>query len=91
MKSAYELAMERLEKESPSGPALTDEKKAQLAEIDNKIEAKIAERKILGENELKQTMGNPAEIQVVKARMQEDLRRLEADREEQKDAVRKSV
>lgn len=91
MKSAYELAMERLEKESPSGPALTDEQRAQLAEVDNKIEAKIAERKILGENELKQTMGNPAEIQAVKARMQEDLRRLEAEREEQKEAVRKGA
>ncbi|MBZ0255245.1 hypothetical protein K8I31_04240 [bacterium] len=91
MKSAYELAMERLEKESPSGPALTDEQRAQLAEVDNKIEAKIAERKILAENELKQTMGNPAEIQAVKARMQEDLRRLEAEREEQKEAVRKGA
>lgn len=89
MKSAYELAMERLEKESPSGPALTDEQKAQLAEIDNKIDAKIAERKILSQDEMKQVMGNPAEMQAVKARMQQDLHRLEAEREQQKDAVRK--
>jgi RPA family protein len=33
MKSAYELAMERLEKKAPS-LALTDEQKQQIAEID---------------------------------------------------------
>ncbi len=91
MKSAYELAMERLEKESPTGPALTDEQKAKLSDIDNKHEAKVAERQILGDNEMKQAMGNPAEMEAIKARMQEDIRRLEAEREEQKEAVRKGA
>ncbi|MDP8244807.1 MAG: hypothetical protein P9L94_12040 [Candidatus Hinthialibacter antarcticus] len=91
MKSAYELAMERLEKDSPSGPALSDEQKTQLAEVDNRIDAKIAERKILSQNEMKQTMGNPAEMESINARMQQDIHRLETEREEQKDAVRKGA
>ena len=43
MKSAYELAMERLEKKAPS-VALTDEQKQQIAEIDSTFKARIAER-----------------------------------------------
>ena len=41
MKSAYELAMERLQKSAPQ-VKLSDEQRAQIAEIDNKFEAKIA-------------------------------------------------
>ena len=44
MKSAYELAMERLQKGSPT-ITLTSEQKAELAEIDSSFNAKIAERK----------------------------------------------
>ena len=44
MKSAFELAMSRLEKESPT-QKLTDEQKAKLAEVDSEINAKIAETK----------------------------------------------
>ena len=45
MKSAYELAMERLQKGSPT-MTLTPEQKAELAEIDSSFNAKIAERRI---------------------------------------------
>ncbi|WP_309382333.1 hypothetical protein [Cerasicoccus frondis] len=45
MKSAYELAMERLEKESPSTEVTADQKQ-QLAEIDRVYDAKIAEREV---------------------------------------------
>ena len=44
MKSAFELAMSRLEKESPS-QTLTEEQKRQLAEVEE-ITAKIAEKKV---------------------------------------------
>jgi predicted ATPase len=42
MKSAYELAMERLNQESPSR-TLTKDEKAEMAEMENKFDAKIAE------------------------------------------------
>ncbi|MCH1409446.1 MAG: hypothetical protein L7V87_10465 [Verrucomicrobiales bacterium] len=45
MKSAYELAMERLEESEPE-VKLTDEQKAELAAIDDKFKAKIAEREL---------------------------------------------
>ncbi len=45
MKSSYELAMERLNKSAPAAK-LTGEQKKQLAELDSKYAAKIAEREI---------------------------------------------
>ena len=45
MKSAYELAMERLEKQSPA-VKVTDEMRRALAEIDASYKAKIAEREV---------------------------------------------
>jgi len=49
MKSAYELAMERLNKASPAEKPLTAEKKARLAEIDRLYKGKLAEREIFRE------------------------------------------
>jgi len=89
MKSAYELAMERLQKESPSAPPLTDEQKAALAEIDNKTTARIAEKRILAEQEMSQA-GDVETLQKIQDRLQEDIRRLETEREEQKAEIRKS-
>ena len=67
MKSAFELAMSRLEKESPT-QKLTDEQKAKLAEVDNEINAKIAERKLFLEDELRKAAGDPqAEIRAAQA------------------------
>ena len=45
MKSAYELAMERLQKESPD-QSLSEEKKVELAELDNLYKSKLAEREV---------------------------------------------
>jgi hypothetical protein len=45
MKSSYELAMERLSKTAPAAK-LSAEQKKQLAELDSKYAAKIAEREI---------------------------------------------
>ena len=45
MKSAYELAMERLEKQTPSAK-VTDEQRAAIAEIDSTYRARIAEREV---------------------------------------------
>lgn len=45
MKTAYEIAMERLDKKSP-GVKLNDRQKQELADLDSKYAAKIAEREI---------------------------------------------
>jgi hypothetical protein len=53
MKSAYELAMERLKRDDaePSKP-LTDAQKAQLADIEQRFKAKIAGREIFLQREI---------------------------------------
>src|SRR5213595_1775393 len=45
MKSAYQLAMERLEKAAPS-ISLTEDQKNEIAEVDSVYRAKIAEREV---------------------------------------------
>ena len=45
MKSAYELAMERLNKTSPT-VKLNAEQKAQIADLESQCAAKIAQREI---------------------------------------------
>lgn len=77
MKSAYELAMERLEKESPSGPPPSEEQKKELAEIDKLYEAKIAGRKIMAGQEIQENL-------------REDIQKLEEEREAKKQAVREA-
>ena len=58
MKSAYELAMERLQKASPT-VTLTDDQKKQIAEIDSSFRAKIAEREVFLKDQIQkaQTTG----------------------------------
>ena len=50
MKSAYEKAMERLEKESGPTGKLSDEQRNQIAEIDRKFDALVAEHKLSSEH-----------------------------------------
>ncbi len=52
MKSAYELAMERLQKASPS-LALNEDQKKELAEIDSVYRAKIAEKELFLKNQIR--------------------------------------
>ena len=91
MKSAYELAMERLEKSTPS-LALTAEQKAQIAEIDSKFKARIAERELFlkGEIAKAQGAGNAEEAESLQKQLVIDIRRLHQDAEEQKEKLRRS-
>jgi hypothetical protein len=91
MKSAYELAMERLEKESPrSGRKLTDEQKKRLADIDTEYQAKIAERRIMCEKRLNelQLEGKYEEIQKAQDELAADMRKLEEQKEAKKNQIR---
>jgi hypothetical protein len=87
MKSAYELAMSRLEKESPSKP-ITDEQRRALAEIDSEIEAKIAERKVFLEGEIAKSLGDPDTERSLRRQLADEIARLEEKRESRKNAVR---
>lgn len=91
MKSAYELAMERLQKEDPDGGVpLTEEQKDALAEIDRKYTAKIAEREIFLKGKLKEAAKNrdfESMEQLDKQLVNERLR-LEEERESKKNQIR---
>jgi hypothetical protein len=91
MKSAYELAMERLEKKAPS-VALTDEQKQQIAEIDSTFKARIAERELFLKGEIgkAQVAGNLEEAETLQKQLTIDLRRLQEDAEAKKEKLRSS-
>jgi hypothetical protein len=91
MKSAYELAMERLEKASPS-LALTDEQKKELAEVDSKYQAKIAEKELFLKNQIRkaQTEGKVDDIDSLEKQLASEIRRLQEDCEATKEKLRAS-
>jgi hypothetical protein len=91
MKSAYELAMERLEKNAPT-VALTGEQKAQIAEIESTFKARIAERELFlkGEIAKAQTAGKLEEVESLQKQLTIDIRRLQEDAEEKKEKLRAS-
>jgi len=90
MKSAYELAMER--SDDGEGTPLTDEQKEQIAEIDSKYKAKIAERKIFIEKSVQDAMAQGQMDQVEEARqiLAREIIDLEAKTEAEKEKVRNS-
>jgi hypothetical protein len=89
MKSAYELAMERLNKTAPMAK-LTDEQKKQIAELDSVYAAKIANREIIVKSELAkaQLSGDFEAIEQLQKQLVSDRKSLEAELEEKKEQVR---
>ena len=75
MKSAYELAMERLQKTSPS-LSLTEEQKKELAELDSKYQAKIAEKELFLKDQIRkaQTQGKVDEIDSLEKQLALEIR-----------------
>ena len=90
MKSSYELAMERLNKSSPTVKLSADQKK-QLAELDSRYAAKIAEREIALKGDIdKATVAGDAETAAkVQQQLADDRRKLQSELEDKKDQVRK--
>lgn len=92
MKSAYELAMEKLAaKLPPTGPKLTREKKAKLAKLDSIYTAKIAECEL----ELKPKItaahakGDAEAAQKFEEILRLEIAKLRARLEEEKEKVRR--
>jgi hypothetical protein len=92
MKSAYELAMERLNKASPAEKPLTAEKKARLAEIDRLYKGKLAEREIFLKQQLNLAYAEQKadDIEKIQQQLISERARLEEEREAEKEQVRKS-
>jgi len=91
MKSAYELAMERLEKASPS-MALTEDQKKEIAEVDSVYRAKIAEKEVFLKDQLRkaQITGNSEEAQSLEKQLASEIRRFQEECEARKEKLRAS-
>jgi hypothetical protein len=91
MKSAYELAMERLQKASPS-LSLTEQQKKELAEIDSKYRAKIAEKELFLRDQIRkaQIEGKVDDINSLEKQLASDVRRLQEECEAKKEKLRES-
>jgi Spy/CpxP family protein refolding chaperone len=91
MKSAYELAMERLEKSAPT-VQLTDVQKAQIAEIESTYKARIAEKELFLQGKIREAeqSGNFDELEKLEKQLATELRRLQEDCEEKKVKLRAS-
>jgi hypothetical protein len=92
MKSAYELAMERLAKSEPKAASLTAEQKQRLAEIDRVYQGKLAEREIFLKQQLDAALAAQKfeEIEKIRKQLVSERARFEEDREAEKERVRAS-
>ena len=90
-KTALELAMERLrQKDREAGVAerpLTDEQKAKIAEIRNFYDAKLAEREILHQADLRKAQSHE-EVTKLNDEMAQDRDRLTRERDRKITEVR---
>ena len=88
MKSAYELAMERLAKAEPT-QKLTEAQKAQLAEVNSLYQAKLAERETFLKGLLAQAeaAGDGKEIAELRQQLARDLQTIREEWEGKKDRI----
>ena len=89
MKSAYELAMERLDKETPT-VKLSPQQKKDLAELDSKYAARIAEREIGMKSAIEHAgrEGKFDEVQELEQQLIAEKKKLQAELAEKKNTVR---
>ena len=92
MKSAYELAMERLAKSDPDqGRPLTAGQKGRLAELDRVYQGKWAEREIFLKKQLDEAYAaqKPEEVTKIQQQLASERARIDEARDEEKERVRR--
>jgi hypothetical protein len=90
VKSAYELALERLERDGigrPRRDALSDDARSQMGEVRQKAEAKLAELEILHQKKAQST-ADAAERKKVAEEYQRERRRIEDRRDRELERLR---
>ena len=89
MKSAYELAMERLSKSAPAKKLSTDQK-ARIADLESLHRSKVAQREIALGDEVAaaRAAGHPEKADTLRAEFAAEKQRLEEDLEAKKQRVR---
>lgn len=91
LKSAFELAMERLRrKDEEAGVTtrpVTDAEKAAIAEVRNLYEARLAEQQVLHDSRAARAV-DPAERDAIDAEWRRDRERLVAERDRKIEKIR---
>lgn len=87
MKSAYELALERLNKSSPT-VQLTAAQKQAIADLDARYTAKIAEREIALQSEMTKAAGDADAVDTFRRQLAAERKTLQAELADKKEAVR---
>ncbi len=89
MKSAYELAMERLERQAPT-KQLSAETKSAIAEIDSTYRARLAERELFLKGEIAKSLasGKMDEVEQLRKQLAMDTKRLNEECEAKKAKAR---
>jgi hypothetical protein len=90
MKTAYELAMERLNMTAPT-IKLTGAQKKELAELDSKFAAKIAGREIALKDEMARAAEDVEKAGALRQQLANERKKLQAELEEKKEAVRRAA
>lgn len=93
MKSAYELAMERLANSEGERKPITEETKAKLNAVDEKFRAKIAEREVFLNQKIAaaQATGNFSDADDIKKQLVNERAALEENREAEKEKIRQAA
>ncbi len=89
MKSAYEIAMERFSKNAPT-TRLTAKQKKELAELDFRYAAKIAEREIALTAEITGAADDVEKAGSLRDQLVNERKKLQAELEDKKERVRRA-
>ena len=86
MKSAFELAMERL---GGGSRQYTEEQKAQFNEIDREFDARLAQLKLQAQSDRQKVADDAEKLKQFEDQLAADIRRLEEKREDKKESLRR--
>jgi hypothetical protein len=91
MKSAYELAMERLERQAPTRQ-LSEKQKSEIAEIESTYRARLAERELFLKEEIAKSLagGKFEEAESLRKQLAMDTKRLNEECETKKTKAREA-
>ena len=89
MKSAYELAMERLERSSPTA-TLTAAQKERIAEVESIAQAKIAEKELFLKEQISKAIqvGDQASVAQLEQQLAMEIRRIQQEAETKRAEIR---
>ena len=89
LKSALDLAMERLAQREGQVARLTEDQKRAIAEVDRKTKAKIAELEILGGDRLAKALENPEEAEKLRSGQRAEIEKIRRRAEDEKERIRR--